>query len=145
MVTPHPSYITDVVEEEGGPKKRRRVIFKPEEDKILYQGTALLNKYVGGHGTPWVMFKKILPDRKDPTIRRRSSVLETKMNNEIAQFLDSFQNRYAEARQRGTVREMKTGSGFDLKYYLDWYKSSEPKDTGERESLPRYGEWSSRS
>lgn len=140
MVTPHPAYVTNLVEEEGGPTKRRRLIFKPEEDKILYQGTALLNKYFGGYGTPWVMFKKLLPDRKDATIRRRSSVLQTKMNNEIAQFLDSFEDRYAAARQRGTVREMKTGPGFDLKYYLDWYKSSEPEDTGERLSLPRYGQ-----
>jgi len=134
----HISYIPNLVEEEDGPTKRRRLVFKPEEDKILYRGTALLNKYVGGHGTPWIMFKPLLPDRKDPTIRRRASLLAIKMKYEISQFLDSFENRYAEARQLGTVREIKTGVRFDLKYYLDWYNSNESEDVEERSTLPRF-------
>ena len=89
------------------------------------------------------MFKTLLPDRRDVTIKKRSSLLQIKLQNEIAQFLDSFENRYAESRRQGTVREIKTGPGFDLKYYLDWYNSSEAEDTGEQPSLPRYGEWTS--
>ena len=110
-------------------------MFKPEEDKILYQGVALLNKYVGGHGTPWIVFKNLLSDRKDVTIRRRSSLLELRKKGEIAHFLNSFETRYAEARREGTVREIMRGQGFDLKYYLDWYNSNVSEDVGER---PRY-------
>ena len=123
---------------EAGATSRRRMIFKPEEDQTIYQGTALLNKYVAGHSTPWTLLKNILPDRKVVSIKRRSSLLEAKMKTEITSFLDSFEGRYEEALKQGTVKEIKSGPEFNLKYYLDWYNSNELEDVEERPTVSRF-------
>ena len=111
--------------------------FKPEEDKLVYQATTLLNRYVGGTGTPWVMLKAILPDRKDATIKKRFQLLEVKMKSEITSFLNSFEHRYAEARKQGTVKEIK-GLAFDLKYYLDWYNAQEAEEVAEKQTSSEF-------
>jgi len=112
--------------------------FTPEEDKILYQGAALLGKYVGGHGTRWSMIKALLPERTDVTIKKRSILLETKMKSEITQFLISFESRYGGARREGTVKEIKAGPAFDLRYYLNWYNSKVSEDTVQPPTAQKY-------
>ena len=70
------------------------------------------------------MLKSVIPDRKSAAIKNRYETLEDNLRLDIIRFLDVFENNYTEALQRGEVKPMQKGLGFDVEYYLNWYNSN---------------------
>jgi len=84
------------------------------------------------------MLKVVMPERRESSIRKRYQTIEREMKSYIVQFLQTFDQRYAEAQRRGEVKPIENGPSFDLEYCLNWFKKGNYQIPQELPSALRY-------